>query len=901
MLVYDSRNLEEWFQIAPVPSRWFSSYVNKYPADGIVTIEEFWKEWSQGPNGTLPTKAVTTGREYESKQLFEFLQGAPGIKAIQASSKDEAVAFIIASAMEFEGVPREIFVSKSLVIETPANFRSVRINQFGLNLIAKFDDPQILYAGVSDGHHVLVPLGADDAFNQEIMNLPLIDRDGLVEVLESMGLSKTVSLKYSRESARNVIVLKRLLKFPQKQLKWSTPDSASDIIPAMLIGRWDENKNGDIELIEKLTDEDYKSYIKKIEQWNNYEAPPFLKIGGTWRLTSPLEAWSNLAPYIKLEHLEGLKDCFMEGYRYGNPTLDSESDSFLFSSLSKEKKYSNWIREGLIQSLILFGLYGKGLRIPEVGSPQEWVDEILHELLDKADGEMWISLDTEMPLVAEASPTSFFNALFNSLSRTPPPIMESFVEEEGLLSPTSHHTGLLWALEGLAWEPEYLFNSALALSKLAHLDPGGRISNRPINSLVEIFKPWHFQTLASFNERMEVVGEITNTVKDVGWTLLLRMLPQPHGVAHPTHKMRWKMFDHSFEERYTRQETWNTHSHVISVLISLFDYSEKQLTDVLNNVDSLSSKDRDTLLSFLNLVLSRIHQSEYTGWHTLRNKLSHHRSHQDTEWALPDGELRKLQSLYERLEPKDTELKYKWLFDEHWPTFPEGYTTETTSGESLHEQQQKKIIERRIQGLEKILDQFGIEGAIELNTRVKESWALGDTLAQIVDDEQTTISVAKLLSASNENTILFAQSFIYRKSVLNGEEWVFKFYNEFSKRQVDASTLAGLFIPLDQTLQLWDFLNQISKEIKTEYWLKMRPRFYSLEQDDKIYGIGELISHSRLISAIDISCHKVEEIPSELIVEILEKAATIDSQESARLHGYEIENYLRQSKNVEML
>jgi hypothetical protein len=31
--VYDSRNLEEWLDIAPYVSRWFSVFVNKYPSD----------------------------------------------------------------------------------------------------------------------------------------------------------------------------------------------------------------------------------------------------------------------------------------------------------------------------------------------------------------------------------------------------------------------------------------------------------------------------------------------------------------------------------------------------------------------------------------------------------------------------------------------------------------------------------------------------------------------------------------------------------------------------------------------------------------------------------------------------------------------------------------------------
>ena len=35
VLVYDSRNLEEWLDISPTTSRWFSTHVQKYPADGL--------------------------------------------------------------------------------------------------------------------------------------------------------------------------------------------------------------------------------------------------------------------------------------------------------------------------------------------------------------------------------------------------------------------------------------------------------------------------------------------------------------------------------------------------------------------------------------------------------------------------------------------------------------------------------------------------------------------------------------------------------------------------------------------------------------------------------------------------------------------------------------------------
>ena len=82
-----------------------------------------------------------------------------------------------------------------------------------------------------------------------------------------------------------------------------------------------------------------------------------------------------------------------------------------------------------------------------------------------------------------------------------------------------NHTGLLWALEGLAWLPEYLKESSLILLKLAQLDPGGTLANRPINSISEIFKPWHYQTLAPYDDRMAILKDITEKQRESGWVL----------------------------------------------------------------------------------------------------------------------------------------------------------------------------------------------------------------------------------------------------------------------------------------------------------------------------------------------------------------------------------------------
>ena len=44
-------------------------------------------------------------------------------------------------------------------------------------------------------------------------------------------------------------------------------------------------------------------------------------------------------------------------------------------------------------------------------------------------------------------------------------------------------TGLLWALETLAWHSDHLARVTVILGELAEIDPGGNWTNRPANSL----------------------------------------------------------------------------------------------------------------------------------------------------------------------------------------------------------------------------------------------------------------------------------------------------------------------------------------------------------------------------------------------------------------------------------
>src|SRR5690606_39565178 len=90
-------------------------------------------------------------------------------------------------------------------------------------------------------------------------------------------------------------------------------------------------------------------------------------------------------------------------------------------------------------------------------------------------------------------------------------------------------------------------------------------------------------------------------------------------------------------------------------------------------------------------ICLKVEQKSFTTCATIRKILNHHRSYSDTDWALPESELKRLEDLYNKLQPTSTLEKYIWLFNDHRPEFPEVLIYKDNEFEKRHEQQQKRV------------------------------------------------------------------------------------------------------------------------------------------------------------------------------------------------------------------
>ena len=100
-----------------------------------------------------------------------------------------------------------------------------------------------------------------------------------------------------------------------------------------------------------------------------------------------------------------------------------------------------------------------------------------------------------------------------------------------------------------------------------------------------------------------------------------------------------------------------------------------------------------------------------------------------------------MDNLYEKLKPTDVVFQNIWLFNEHWPAFPEGFIDSDNNYEKRHEQRQGKVDSARVYAVKNFLEKLGLKQTLELRGLLKESWTFGEALAHVSmsDDELITI------------------------------------------------------------------------------------------------------------------------------------------------------------------
>ena len=210
-----------------------------------------------------------------------------------------------------------------------------------------------------------------------------------------------------------------------------------------------------------------------------------------------------------------------------DPSFDLPQEKRYAASIyEKVLKHSPELRKGLAEGLAILG---NKTEVLSSCSPHKAEHMAIS---DHSRNILKCGLDTvgqfERPIanIIGSRPRQISESCRGSLEVIPlVPFDELFAQEGPGSTGNNYLTGLLWALEGLAWEEEYLVRVCGILGDIASHDPGGNWANRPLNSLATILLPWLPQTLAPVEKCKVAVETVLKDHSQIGWELVINLLP----------------------------------------------------------------------------------------------------------------------------------------------------------------------------------------------------------------------------------------------------------------------------------------------------------------------------------------------------------------------------------------
>ncbi len=904
VLVCDADNLETWLELAPTVHTWISHLLGKDPGD-IQALDTFWTNWREATQPPLSAELLISGRNEAAKRITDHLQETSGTLTVRADAQDEAIAFIAAAIENLPEGERDRLFARALIVESIQAWRQIMTSEQPMVLLPTCKPSDLLQV-TRRGHHVLLPAGREVVESSGMVILPPPVRQAAEKALQVMGLGQESASSLASLAHHSLLSLRRKLSlYPEvQQPNWASPDKARALLPALLVGSWDEALEGDQQTIASLAGRPYEEVAQDITRYAQESDPPIRQVGSVWTLASKEDTWRLLARYLNKQNMKHFRNVTLDVFSTLDPALELSVDKrWMASAMGKSRPHSMHLREGLADTLVLMATRASDAFLGGIAIGQNYAESIVAQLLRQANedssGQLWTSLSDVLPLLAEAAPDDFLNAVDTASAGADPLICKLFTDiPQVAFTARSAHTSLLWSLERLAWSPSYLSGAALALARLARLDPGGRLANRPGSSLRGIFVLWYPQTAATLEERLHVLDMLREQEPSISWKLMVALLPRPHETADPTNAPRWR--DWKPEERessFTYAELWRGTKELINRLLDDLGIDSTRICDVVESVENLPSPLRATVLDHLDTlnpaafnVVSR--DSVYV---KLRELIGKHLAFSQAQWAMPGEDVDRLRAIYERFEPEDMIQQMLPLFTA-WPQLLDG-------PEGLDISKREMVVyQAQVAVVQQVYQTKGLKGLFTLIETVEQPGVLGWVLSRSGLVELEEDNLLQQLGSSDTKHRFAAKEYVAGRFSIHGWNW--------ANEKLDTHGLlltpdqyVDFFLRLPSNTQTWERLEHFDDSIVDLYWTQFVP--YVENASDCLRAVDQLLTHRRAWQALDLLAPYLETLKPEtvIVMNVLEVALNTppDASMSQSLL-YDISQlftYLEQGKDVD--
>lgn len=870
--VIDGDELVHWLDRHAGVAEWLAVRIGRRPA-GLRNLPEVWDEWSLATRPPLTPEIVTADRDDEMVKVLRWLNAEPSVMPIQAEAVDEAVAFLYSAVNQLPEPHRLFWMSRIVVADSDAIAREIAGLSDKLVVVLTGGDPGLAARLVRDSHHVFAAFGSDVGTPATVLRLPRAWRHTIETALEDAGIERGEARRYASAAGRSLAVLRRLMPAaPARRPAWVQAPLVPPLLGAMLAGAWDRDYPADRTIIARLCNLSYDAVEEALAPLAAALDGPFRRSGSVWKLTSLRDSWFLLASHLTTAQVATLIAAFLEVMGEINPRYNDPDYRFRFDR-SPPTEASPDLRRGMSEAVIALGIWHD--QASGVAGAAYLSDRAVADLLGGADEARWWSLSNDFRRLAEAGPDAFLSAIDQALAAQPSPMASLFRSDEGLLHAQEYLSDLLWALEILCWSPDHAGRATLILARLAEADPGGKIANRPRETLARIFLPWRPQTFASPAERIALIDVIIKRWPVVGWNLLHAISPTVGGgITHPTAKPLWRDFSTDAPEIITNRSLAEMYAAIGERLLAAAGGDPLRWETVLDHWASFDAAWRASAERTLTTAIAGFGaEARQIFREKLRLFIAKHARFPDAHWSLDAEELKPLEGIFADLEPSSVEMRHAWLFGRANPRFDVKLSWQ---------EQQARTEAEQIAAVEEIAQGLTEEGLVDYALIVERPDSLG-----------TAVALSALAPARKEAMlrVAFARGKGDIERFVSGLLWGLKRQSgepAMRQRLVDsiaaarpAVEIATIAFTLDAVADTWNLIASAADEAERLYWSRLNLQIIS-EQEDVTVVVDKALGVDRGRAALSyIAGHENLTVAPDLIVRVMRDPSTISGSGNA--------------------
>ncbi len=885
--VLDADDLEGWLQATPAVHYWISEELGRRPHDA-QTLDLWWSAFRSQTEPPLPEALFLAGRADEQKRLAVAVRSDPSVTVVRAASRDDALAFVF-SALQAE--PSAMAGRQLLLVRTPEAWNRIGSGHGRMVLMPLFLNPDSAGA-VANGHHVILIADRTVATGGPAIDLPAFNRESAHAALQAAGIEFKEAHRLAALARRSLPAFVRdLAQNPQLLVPpWATdPGSSAVLAPLTLLGEWSDSVE-DRAIVERVTGFPWVDVERHLVRWSGIDDPPFVRSGSIWHAASAAEAFRILGYRISLSDWQRWHDAVIEVLLEADPTLEIPPDKRPMAAvLGARRKHSRTLRNGIAQGLAIAGSCDPASdreATTSVDQAQRVVGEVLARANRDQSGSAWCALADVLPLLAEAAPPIFLEAVHHDLDRANPLLASTFQDRNtSALATSSPHTGLLWALETLSWSPDHIIEACRALARLDQLDhPRGSWANRPLESLASILVGWIRHTSAPLELRIETVGVICRETPETGWLLLMKLWPEAQSTCMPPNSPRFQTDWKPDGERVLMPEYARFVAAVVELALKNAGQSGERWADLGERVSTLAPNDQNQVLEFLERVaipetLEPVDRIKV--WERLQAYVASHRRFAAAEWALRGPALDRLEIVASRFQPVDV-IRFAYLFDWH-PDLadvpPEDHDAYEKRLKELREAAAREAVQGGVDAIAAIAQRSAVPSHL--------GWTVGD-----ISNDALTPNLAGWLDSPEWNLRETASAWARRNVEKRGVAWLRATYS-LPELQPESRRIA-LAHSAPAAAETWALLKELDGSLHDRYWRETN--VWRVSPSDVESAARELLARDRAWVTIPLLARNIRQVGSEvagitpdLVRDALDAAiATLPPKARDQSLGYEV-------------